>query len=237
MPDLEQKRLAIFDIDKTLTPGYAIIDFAKFLVDRGFFNPDSWKSILDDVASYREKSITYNQFADLVVEHYAQGLSGQLTEEINRMAVEFWQERLSTIYPFVHGIFDLLSSLNIQTLAISGSSRESLEPLLAFLGFHRAYTTEIKQEDGRFLPEVAQNMASESQKQKLVQDIFKEIDGSAESIGFGDSIADSTFLSMVSIAVMVGEHDSDLLRMGQENNWHHIKNPNQDSLDLSGLLK
>jgi len=108
---------------------------------------------------------------------------------------------------------------NAKKIAISGSSMESLVPLLEFLGFDAAYTTQVSMTNGKYDSEVEVNAASQAQKERIVAEVMAGIPEDAVTYGYGDSIADLTFLSLVTNPTVVGSHDKDLRKVALEKGW------------------
>ncbi len=233
----DRKMVAVFDIDKTLLPGYSIIDFAQFLVEQGLFKRESWEQIQEGMKRYKAKEVNYNQFADLVVEKYAQGLAGQEVMAIEAFSHVFWEVRLATLYPYVTELFARLREVGAYTIAISGSSYESLLPLFQHLNFSQIFSTQVLKDGGRYTDQVELNVASEDQKTKVVETILSLLGEEVDSMGFGDSIADAAFLRHVGLAVVIGTHDAELLALSQEHGWTHVPDPLREDLDLSLQLK
>lgn len=217
---------AFFDIDKTILPGYSIIDFAHFLSAHDRFKPSCWESISSGIEHYKKGQFTYNQFADIVISTYADGVCNQSVTDIDNLSQIFWSKRINTIYPFVDPLFKKLHAENANLVAISGSSIESLKPLLEKLKFDTSITTEIEIKDGQYLNRVKQNVGSHENKQKIIQEYFKGINRNGSYLyGFGDSVADLSFLSIVDLPVVIGDHDQELNKVAQRNGWKVVKNP------------
>lgn len=214
----ESRVFAIFDVDKTILPGYSIIDFARFLTKNGLFKPDQWYVMEQIIAIYKQNH-DYNKFADQLVETYARGIAGQDVEDISQMSSKFWIERMTTIYPFIHPTMQELTRLNAEKIAISGSQIESIFPLLQFLQFNAAFTTQVSKSEGKYTGVVAINAASQSQKEKIVADIMATIPTGALTYGYGDSIADIAFLALVTKPTVVGTHDKVLNEIAIGKGW------------------
>ena len=234
----EKKRVvAIFDIDNTLLPRYSIIDFAEFLAKQGLFDQATWKEIEGAIKEYRDKKITYNQFADIIVALYARGIAGQEVAQIEELSNSFWEARLATLFPYVKEVFTVLKEVGAHTIAISGSTLESLLPLIQHLEFSQVFCTQVGKEEGHFVDRVDLNVASEVKKEEIVEGIAEHLSDEVHSVGFGDSIADAAFLRHVLFAVVVGSRDDELLALAQEKKWIHVPNPLAEDTNLRERLK
>jgi len=218
--------VTIFDADKTLLPGYSIIDFAEFLKNHHCFSPSTWNKFQHLLESYKHKQLDYNAFANEVVRLYAEGVRGQHIKVIQSLSGLFWRDRVQTLYPFVQPLFAELNTISAKKILISGSTLESLSGLIQSLRFQEIHTTLISTAGSVFLGTVKTNTASEKEKSKTVDDIFAR-HPKAITIGFGDSAADLSFLHRVSHPIVVGSHDSILQQKVIKDKWINIEKPEQ----------
>lgn len=214
----ESQIFAIFDVDKTILPGYSIIDFAHFLMEKGLFKIEQWHTMEVIIDTYK-KDHDYNKFADQLVKTYARGIAGQKKEGVVQLSSEFWINRLTTIFPFIHPLMRELAELDARKIAISGSPIESIFPLLQFLRFDTAYATQVLESKGKYTNTVAINAASQFQKERIVAEIMATIPTGALTYGYGDSIADLAFLSLVTKPTVVGTHDKVLNAIAIKKGW------------------
>jgi|GEM_PF-2484939 len=233
---MKESLVAIFDVDKTLLPGYTIIDFAEYLVEYSSFRLINWQNIESCIQKYKQKSINYNQFADQIVSEYALGLSGESRNKISELSNTFWKQRLRNLYPYVKMVFSVLDERSGIKIAISGSTKESLKPLLAHLNFDNAYVTEVNSNNEVYLDSVKVNAASHINKLKMVEQMFKEIPKDAHTIGFGDSIADNAFLERTDYSVVIGIHDRELNAIAKEKRWMIIMDPLTANFGLEDIF-
>src|SRR3972149_1319153 len=83
--------MALFDVDNTLIRNYSIFPFAEYLMQRNLFNPDFFTLMLRDQRGADDHK-NYQKFAVDVVNHFAQGLNGQLEQSIIQAGQDFCPE-------------------------------------------------------------------------------------------------------------------------------------------------
>lgn len=224
----QERIVAIFDADKTLLPGYSIIDFAKFLTQHHCFQQSTWKQFEQLLEDYKEKRIGYNTFADEVVRLYAEGIQKQSIQTVENLSKLFWRDRITTIYPFVPPLFRSLRDISAVCILLSGSTQESLQGLLSLFRFDEVFTTQVEKLGKLYASQVTINAASEREKWKTVQTIFERYPNTI-TLGFGDSAADLAFLDRVQHPVVIGSHDQMLQQRVKERGWINIKKPENTS--------
>jgi HAD superfamily hydrolase (TIGR01490 family) len=224
--------LAIFDVDKTMFPGYSIIDFAGYLKNKNKFIADEWQVFLSVIDKYKKGNLGYNDFATLVVESYARGIAGQQSNEIETLSLDFWKTRMKTMYGYLIPLLKTLKSLDTEVVVVSGSTEESMLPMLRELKIDKYYCTEIGIENGIFLSKVKHNIASHEGKLQIVKIIFEKANEYEKVYGFGDYVADLSFLELVDIPVVIGEHDKELVEVAKREGWRVVTDPNIETISL-----
>lgn len=227
-----KKNLAIFDVDKTMFPGYSIIDFAEFLAKNELFKMEEWREFERLIGEYKKGSFGYNDFAVLIVDSYARGIVGQGVEEVNNLSNIFWQERITTIYGYVRPLLHDLFRENVEIIVVSGSTKESVWPMMDKLKIGKSYCTEIANDGGVYTDQVVVNVASHEGKSKVIKTILDDIGGDVKTYGFGDSVADLSFLELVDNPVVIGTHDKELEEVARREGWKIILNPNSERVEL-----
>lgn len=231
-----KETLVIADIDYSIKPGYAIIDFAEHLVNAGMFDEEEWMLLVEGIEKYKRKEMLYDDFADHVVEKYCAGLKGQSVEKVEYESEKFWEERFESLYAFTVPMFEYLRSIDSRVIAVSGSSIESLKPLLSLLEFSEVITTLARSNQGIFDGEIELNMASHKYKNDRVAEIFDGLSEDVLTVGIGDSVADLSFLRRVDIQIVIGRRDNKLLAEAVEKGWKVVVEPETESIDFEKLL-
>jgi len=224
--------VAIFDVDKTMFPGYSILDFALYLKGESRFNPGEWEEFQRLITEYKSGGLGYNEFAVLIVDSYARGLAGNNIEEINMMSQTFWNERVMSVYGYVVPLMQNLRDLNVGIVVISGSPIESLLPMFRKFDIMHYYTTEIDTKNGKFLSKVKINTASHEGKLEIVRKIFEEVDSNTTTYGFGYSVADLSFLELTNKSYVIGDHDKDLVEVARREGWRMLHDPNNERIEV-----
>ena len=229
--------ITIWDIDKTLYNGYAIIDFGVFLEKEGKFSNGFSKEIGQIKVQYKQNKITYNEFAQGVYKTYGKYIYDKNFYEILQLSKKFWRYSVNNIYPASNQLHQLLTNQGSQHAAISGSSFESLYYLLDYLGFVKIKSTEYETIDGNFTSKIVSTLVSHYDKSKLEKKVLNQKSKYQITVAVGDNHADLAFLSLVDIPIVVGVGDEQLTNHAKENNWIQIEDPTKDLVMQNEILK
>ena len=221
-----KRSLAFFDIDGTLTDGFTIFSFAEFLFNKGCFNTSSLDLMQQDKALYlrsKRGEADYHEFAVKLVPHYAQGLKDQEAYYIQSLSPSFFESALRNqvagyrIHGFARLLVGMINPI-ATTIAISGSPRESLISLTAYLGFQELNSTLIEIQKGRYTGQVVRNLAVSESKKQLVTAYLTDEVNLETSFAFGDSVQDVPILEVVGNAFVMGENP-ELQNIGRQRGW------------------
>lgn len=227
-----KKTIAIFDVDKTMFPGYTIIDFAEYLKDNNHFKKEEWMEFERCISEYKKGVLSYNEFAILIVDSYAKGIVNQTVNNIDKLSKKFWEKRIDNVYGYVRPLFERLNKLNAEIIIVSGSTRESLNPMLDFFEVKKYYCTEVDLDGDVYGSTPRINAASHEGKTKIIKEIFEKIDPNNLVYGFGDSVADLSFLELVTKPFVIGNHDKELAEVALREGWRVVIDPNQERIEI-----
>ncbi|MBD3280010.1 hypothetical protein GF389_00615 [Candidatus Dojkabacteria bacterium] len=211
--------LTIWDIDKTLYDGYAIIDFGIYLEKIGKFDNGFKEEIAQSKTNYESGEIAYEAFAQSVYKIYGKYLFRKNMYEILQLSKGFWEEAIDKIYPAAKVLYEFLNQQKSEHAAISGSSFESLYYLADRLGFVKIKTTEYETVDGNYTNKIVSQLVSHYDKSRIKDKVLNQKNKYERVVGVGDYFADSAFLKLVDMPIVMGVDDESLVKMAQDNNW------------------
>ncbi len=234
---MKKKLLTIWDVDKTLYDGYAIIDFGIYLQEIEKFEKGFTEEILNKKEEYKSQKISYEDFAKGVYEIYGRYIYNKNLYEILQLSKNFWKKNIKKLYPASFKLYQFLNSQGSEHASISGSSFESLYYLMDELGFVKIKTTEYETVDGNFTSKIVSTLVSHPDKSKLVDRVKNQKNKYEKVIGVGDNEADLAFLELADLAIVIGNNDKKLTDVAKENDWIIIDDPYQDELTSSLVEK
>ena len=200
-----------------------------FLADKQLFPPSYLNLMQQDRATYQSSGrgeLDYHDFAVKLVDHYAQGLKGQKAEDVGSLSPGFLHAALEghidgyRIHSFARELVELMNPI-ATTVAISGSPRESLSGLTAYLDFQEVHATLLEVRQGTFTGRVDRNLAIRESKNHLVSSFLTSEIDLKTSFAFGDSVQDVPLLEIVGNAFVLGENQ-ELRNIGWTKGWQVI---------------
>jgi len=198
------KKLALFDIDRTLAEGSIGVLFTNFLFKKGVFPRPCYQAINQAIKSNKAGKISYQTRGRIIIENWALGLKGLSKRYIDRQAQEFFKQHRRNIYPGAKDLIAYLKKKNYYIVGISRALEESLVPLQEYLGIQKIIGTQLEYNKDICSGRLLNKMWEEGAKRKALFEIFKKINlTTAESIAFGDTEDDYYMLKFVKFPISV----------------------------------
>lgn len=220
---IENKPLALFDIDGVLVRPWIIQYFSKFLanLNRPLFDPEIVKKMKAQLTLYEQNS-DYGQLARNWVASYAEGVYGQSVVEIELASDFFWNSYWdSYVYNYTIDMVKL-ASRHCTTVAITASPIEPVASLCKRLGIEYIEALQVVSSEGVFKDFVLENP---NNKHTIVEKYINCIDdkNKQKSLGFGDTVSDYPLWAMVGSAFMFVDIESSENYQKGMNLFHQIK--------------
>jgi HAD superfamily hydrolase (TIGR01490 family) len=214
-------RASFFDIDGTLTKGFIIYEFPKYLVSQNLFEKKYFDEMTKVLHVYLKKEISYREAAFIAPRLYASGIKGKRKEIIEKEAMKFIELLKDRIFPYSIELVRLMKNHGM-TIAISGSPIEPVKLLKRFFSFDLIFGSKMESKDGVYTGEIKQNLIITETKKILLKDLVKtyKID-LKESFGFGDTDQDLSILSKVGHPIALNPN-SKLLKIVKQKGWPHF---------------
>lgn len=137
-----------------------------------------------------------------------------MAEEIRTKAREWWQQRLTSpaevLRTDVLSRFEWHKDQGHDTVLLSGSFGDLIEPLAKALDVNRVISTEPEIQEGIYTGEVRVPMIGEAKLEALQADAKSHQVDLAASYGYGDHPSDLPFLSLLGNPHLVGSPSLDV---------------------------
>lgn len=196
--------LALLDWDGTLRPGFTIVDWTEFLVERAVVSPGVGASIRRLVAGYQAGGVGYEQLATQSGEALALGLGGVAVDSLRRLAAVFARKDAARLRPFTIALLELLERHRARVVVISGAPEE---PLLAHgkrLGLSVLRGLRLEAKAGLYTGRVAENPGTSVAKQALIDELVGG-DTVPVLLAMGDTVSDLPLLAVADVRVVMGD--------------------------------
>lgn len=228
---------AFFDIDWTLIYNDSGVPFVTLLCEKGKFSKESLAKLLESYNKYRNKTLSYVEWAAAWGEQLSSGLQGYRQQDVCDIAETFWETIQSDVAPWARKLISLFSSQGFKTYAISGVNIEVIDMYRNKLGFDEGYGTEAESENGIYTGKLKQNLVLDHAKKGVFRRIVadNQID-LQHSFGFGDSEHDRAFLDDVGYPIVINPRQA-LRETAERNNWPIFSFHDNVNAELSNKIR
>jgi phosphoserine phosphatase len=209
--------IAVLDLDGTLFPGIAGIEFAVFLAERGLASSRHVHEIEAVAARHAHGKIDLAPATALVYAHYAKSLRGKEQSNVQRAADEYWSAARDRLFPFSRHLVARLGRLGLCTALVSGSPQEIVHAAAQDLGIPRAAGAVLGTYAGRYTGELLSAPGTRPGKSETLAELTRDLDAACVFC-IGNSAADADLFQHATFSVAF-EPDPQLADMAQTHGW------------------
>ncbi len=204
-----ERRIAFFDLDRTLIAGYSILALAAESARYGAAQGKLLESarLLQDIA--REKRSSRGTHYHKLVDRLARMLAGVPEETLTELGNKAWEHKLArNLYPEAVKLVAAHRAAGHHLVIVSAASRYQVEPVAKVLGISDLCCTRLAVEDGRFTGEVIAPLCYGEGKAMAARRIARQQGTTLDRSWFyTDSSADLPLLKKVGHPVAVNPSD------------------------------
>lgn len=209
------EKLAIFDIDYTLTKKETSIELYKYMLKRD-------KSLIKYIPAHILTGLGYGVKvfdATRTKERFLKFLSGTKEEELKSIVKDFYREHISNLL-YEDGLKAIkdYKAKGYKVYLISASPEFYVNEFYNIEGVDKVIGTKFKMDDGIFTPiVVGKNCKGEEKVKRLMEELKKdnvEVDFK-NSVMFSDSLSDLPLLQLAGKGYLINynkKHDLEILR-------------------------
>ena len=209
------EKLAIFDIDYTLTKKETSIELYKYMLKRD-------KSLIKYIPAHILTGFGYGVKvfdATRTKERFLKFLSGTKEEELKSIVKDFYREHISNLL-YEDGLKAIkdYKAKGYKVYLISASPEFYVNEFYNIEGVDKVIGTKFKMDDGIFTPiVVGKNCKGEEKVKRLMEELKKdniEVDFK-NSVMFSDSLSDLPLLQLAGKGYLINynkKHDLEILR-------------------------
>jgi len=218
---MNQKKLAIFDIDGTIFRKNLSFELINELSWLKVFKKSVRKDLVKHYSDWLDHKGTYEDYRKALVELYDTNVRGCRKEDIlkaSQIVVPFYKNR---IYIFAENLIKKLREENYKIIAISGSPIEVVEEYNKYLKFDEVYGSVYEiDEKGEYTGKAI--FEPPKDKGQVVRQYLAENNLTLEgSYGVGDTESDASFLEIVENPIAFNPNDN-LKKIAEENGWRIV---------------
>jgi len=220
---MNNRHVALFDIDETLYKGPSLIHFANYLKTTDDISENQLQNILLDIKNYKSGKTDYLSTVKIILEHFTLSIKGKTESEVNHLADKFASISEVNFYDFTKILFSKLSETH-DIVFVS-----SVPVFLSRAFAETLFNDYVKGTYGSILEIINNkytgNITKQLNKQDVTKNLVKEY-GKKHSLAFGDSVDDINMFKFVEYPICVNPK-KDLESIAKDNSWVIV---NQDNV-------
>ncbi|MBT2488051.1 HAD family phosphatase [Streptomyces sp. ISL-96] len=230
-------RVAVLDVDGTLTPSMLGLDLLQTMCEDGFCQAADVEALRILVQTGRSAG---SDMAALVVEAnvgYADVLAGVPTRVVIDAAERTWTRVERDLYPFVPLLLATLRLHGLHVVLLSGSPHEMIRVLAGRLGVATYQGAEMHARADVYDGRVRLPTGVPGVKRQALNRLFRgQVIDFQRSYALGDSAADADILSLVGIPVAF-EPDPVLRDLAEHRAWRIADRENVLQQTIAGITQ
>ena len=212
---MSKRKIALFDIDKTIYQGLVILDLANSQVKYGIISQESYSTICNDVDLYKKGVVGYEETIHNLLVHWASGLKGNLYNHVLTHAIDFLSHK-GKFFPFAGELISMLKETHDVYFVTAEPS--FVGKAVSYIFKANGYvSSKFELSNSTFTGNVEISLARREDKMRVVQGLLNKYEKRG-SIAFGDSEGDIEMLRQVEIAVCINPTDG-LRRVAEKKGW------------------
>ena len=203
------RSVALYDIDGTSYNGLLITKAISHLQRAGLLREENVTNFWAALAGYRNKELSYEQMAQLMLQEWAKGLTGQQLTTVSTETTTFLQQEQDNFYQYVRPSIQKVSMTH-DVFFVTAQPQFLGDIVAQTYGAKGTIGTIFSLTNGQFTGGVERSLATREGKREAIHDVIKGRE--RNSIAIGDSPGDIDMLAAVAYPIAI--------RQGNVNELH-----------------
>lgn len=225
-------KLAFFDVDQTIYPGYSMADFYHTPDVKNLLGPDFFQEDLEIGQLYKSGQITYAEAGARAARLCASSVKGQSVETVTKLANSFVQ--IHGVKPFVGSLFSLLHQSDYTIILVSGSVDYIVKAIANHTTADLYHATTPELDLNKTYTGNITHQLDDIEKEKIIKQNYDL--AHATVLAFGDSTGDIPMLSLADHAFIINPHQAELHQLIQQHPNYYLVNENNILDTISSLI-
>ncbi len=217
---MSERKIAFYDIDKTSYQGFLAIDLVTYQYQNGLLPQQNFDKIIQDLKLYQSGQMPYEKIAEQVLIHWAEGLQGQVVDNLLSHTKAFFQTEGRKFFSFLQPSIDFLRPSH-DTYFISAEPQFVAQIVKRIYRATGYISSVFEVKERLFTGRVTLSLALRESKKDAIVDLLT-MHGRENSIAFGDSEADKEMLASVEHAICINPSKG-LRRIAEQKEWYIVQ--------------
>ncbi|OPY80863.1 MAG: haloacid dehalogenase-like hydrolase [Syntrophorhabdus sp. PtaU1.Bin153] len=217
---MDQRKIALFDIDRTIYDGYLIFPLAEYFFKNGLVGRGVVNALSNDLRLYSSARVDYETTVENLNTHWAAGLRGRSPDLVLRLTRAFLETGgAGSFFPFAHPLMDLLRSTH-DIYFVTGEVQCVGKAVADHFSAHGFISSEMEVKDSMFTGNIARSLAKKEGKRDAIEHLMR-VYPYEWSLAFGDSDGDIELLAKVDHAFCINPTET-LEAVAVSKGWHIV---------------
>jgi HAD superfamily phosphoserine phosphatase-like hydrolase len=216
---MARKKIAFFDIDKTIYDGYLIFPLAEYFLKEQVISKSIVDTLYHDLHLYRSKQVDYEATVENFNIHLASGLKNHDPDSILALTASFLKTEEGNFFPFTEPLMELLKR-TYDIYLVTGEVQCVGKAVADHFSVRGYVSTELEIENGAYSGTIRQSLAKKKGKRDAIKHIVCAYPHE-DSIAFGDSEGDIDMLDTVVHAFCINSTEG-LRKAALSKGWHVV---------------
>jgi len=217
---MDQRKIALFDIDRTIYDGYLIFPLAEYFSAKNLVGKDVVGALYQDLHLYRSGEVNYETTVENLNIHWAAGLKGHSPDSVLMLTETFLgTEGAGNFFPFAQPLMDLLRNTH-DIYFVTGEVQCVGKAVAEYFSAQGSISSEMEVENGVFTGNIGRSLAKKEGKRDAIEHMIDAYPYES-SLAFGDSDGDIELLSKVNHAFCINPTEA-LEKIAVSRGWHRV---------------
>jgi phosphoserine phosphatase len=217
---MDQRKIALFDIDKTIYDGYLIFPLAEYFFKERIINRDILDNLYKDLHLYRSKRVDYETSVENFNMHLAYGLKDHPPGSVFSSTAAFLETgEGSRFFSFTEPLLELLKETH-DIYLVTGEMQFVGKAVADYFSVNGYVATEMEIKNAVFTGNISKSLAKKEAKRGAIENLFCAY-SYGKSLAFGDSEGDIDMLSMAENAFCINATEG-LREAALSKEWHIV---------------
>lgn len=224
MTQESDRKIAFFDIDKTMYQGFLVFPLVEAQARDGLLDMPEYSKVIEAQKAFDEEKLTYGEMVQEVLRHYALGLAGKQEVDASEHTYSYMSGEGNKFYPYVDEVMSLMRESH-DIYLVTAEPQFIAESVSKRYSANGCVSTIFKTDNGVFTGDIDKVFSSSHHKVEAISHLLAE-HNPTDSFAFGDSEGDIGMLEAVEYPVCV-DPSKGLLEIAKKRDWFVAKSPEE----------
>lgn len=218
--ETKRKRVAFFDLDKTIYPGHTFFGIVEEVAKNGMIETSLLAQMAEERRKHHAGEQSYSVAANNLLVLFARAMGRRNCEDLMEVTKKFFENNKSAFYPYFEQVLPKLKE-KYEVYLVTTNVQAVAQVVVGMFGLAGYLSTEMEMADGKYTGRVVHSLAN---GKRMVNGLVSKY-GRQGSLAVGDSENDIEMLEVVERAICF-ESTEGLKKIALERGWKIVNREN-----------